>query len=49
MEENKLLAIYHRVMPHEPFEVVAQDLFHLVIEAQKHSPNQKRSLYLDIK
>jgi hypothetical protein len=48
MEENKLLSIYHRVMSHEPFEAVAQDLFQLVAEAQKHSPNQKRSLYLDI-
>lgn len=48
MEENKLLAIYHRVMSHEPFEAVAPDLFQLVVETQKRSPNQKRALYLDI-
>jgi len=42
------VAIYHNIHRHEGFEHSAQTIFKLVQEAQKHYPNQKRSLYVDI-
>lgn len=47
MSENKI-AIYHRVMRRESFEVAAKDLFNLLINAQKQAPDQPRGLYVDI-
>lgn len=42
------IAIYHRVMKRENFEVAAKDLFRLLVNAQKQSPDQPRVLYVDI-
>lgn len=42
------IAIYHRVMKRENFEVAAKDLFRLLVNAQKQSPDQPRVLYVYI-
>ena len=39
------IAIYHRVMKRENFEVAAKDLFRLLVNAQKQSPDQPRVLH----
>lgn len=46
--EKKAVALYHRIMRRENFEVAAHDLFKLLTNAQKNSPNIPRILYLDI-
>lgn len=46
--EEKAVALYHRIMRRENFEVAAKDLFRLLINAQKNCPNAPRILYLDI-
>lgn len=42
------IAIYHRVMKRENFEVAAKALFRLLVNAQKQAPDQPRGLYVDI-
>lgn len=42
------VALYHVIYKHEGFEESAQNLFKLVQNAQRRSPNKKRILYLDI-
>jgi len=46
--EEKLIALYHRVMKRENFETAAKDLFDLLISTQKKFPNKPRVLYVDI-
>ncbi|MCL2588626.1 MAG: DUF5677 domain-containing protein [Oscillospiraceae bacterium] len=46
--EEKCIALYHRIMRRENFEVAAKDLFYLLISAQTKNPNQPRILYVDI-
>ena len=41
------IAIYHRVMKRENFEVAAKDIFRLLVNEQKQSPDQPRVLYVD--
>ena len=48
MKELENIALYHRVMRRENFEKAAQDLFKLLVDAQKKVPNKPRTLYLDI-
>jgi hypothetical protein len=43
-----LIALYHRVYRHEPFEKAAQDIFEIVRHAQREFPGKPRALYLDI-
>lgn len=43
-----VVALYHNIYRREGFEESAQTLFKLVQEAQKHYPDKKRVLYLDI-
>ena len=40
--------IYHRVMKRENFEKAANDIYDLLVEAQKKYPDSPRVLYLDI-
>lgn len=42
------IAIYHRIMKRENFEVAAKDLFRLLKEAQRNEPDKARILYVDI-
>jgi HNH endonuclease len=42
------ILLYHRIFPREGFEKSANVLIELVYGAQKHNPNQKRLLFLDI-
>lgn len=42
------IAIYHRVMRRENFEKAAQDIFSLLVQAQKEHPDNPRALYVDI-
>jgi hypothetical protein len=42
------VALYHVIYKHEGFEESAQNLFKLVQNAQRRSPNKNRILYLDI-
>ena len=42
------VALYHVIYKHEGFEESAQNLFKLVQNAQRRSPDKKRMLYLDI-
>ncbi len=42
------MMLYHRVFPTERFEKSAKILLELVCNTQKHAPNQKRILWLDI-
>jgi|GEM_PF-470096 len=46
--EEKLIALYHRVMKHENFETAAKDLLDLLISTQKGFPNKSRALYVYI-
>lgn len=46
--EEKAIALYHRIMKRENFETAAQDLFQLLVNAQKREPNKPRILYVDI-
>lgn len=46
--KDKSICLYHRVMRRENFEVAANDLFKLLLSAQKTYPNKTRVLYLDI-
>ncbi len=48
MLKNKGIALYHYIYEHEDFNTTAQILFNLLKNCQKHNPNQKRFLYLDI-
>ena len=45
---NKRIAIYHRVMKRETFEVAAKDLFTLIQSTQKTSPGKlvKKEYYM---
>lgn len=45
---EKAIALYHRIMKRENFETAAQDLFQLLVNAQKREPNKPRILYVDI-
>jgi len=47
MDENRI-ALYHRIMRRENFEVAANDLFKLLVSTQKRFPNKSRVLYVDI-
>ena len=42
------VAVYHRIMRREGFEVTAKVLVELTKDAQKANPNEPRALYLDI-
>lgn len=46
--KDKSICLYHRVMRRENFEVAANDLFKLLLSAQKTYANKTRVLYLDI-
>lgn len=46
--DDELVAIYHYIYANESFETATKHLFELVQNAQHHSPDKKRRLYLDI-
>ena len=46
--EEKRVALYHRIMRRETFEVAAKALFQMLVLAQEMNPNQPRVLYVDI-
>lgn len=46
--ERKKIAIYHRIMNRENFEVAARDLLTLIYNTQLRAPGQERILYVDI-
>lgn len=46
--QEKRICLYHRIMRRENFETAANDLFSMVLNAQKKFPNKPRVLYLDI-
>lgn len=45
---DEKIAIYHRIMKRETFEVAAKDLLSLIQKAEKNSPGKERILYVDI-
>ena len=46
--KEKGICLYHRIMRRENFETAANDLFHLLRNAQEAYPDKARILYLDI-
>jgi hypothetical protein len=46
--DDRGVALYHVVLPHEGFEESARALFRLVHRAQETKPGQRRMLFLDI-
>ncbi len=46
--KEKNVCLYHRIMRRENFETAANDLFHLLQNAQAAYPDKARILYLDI-
>jgi len=47
-KEEKMVAIYHRVMRRENFETAANDIYNLIKGAQESQPDKPRKLFLDI-
>jgi hypothetical protein len=47
-EDDRDVALYHIIYPHEGFEESARALFGLVRRAQEVRPGKRRVLYLDI-
>jgi hypothetical protein len=45
---NQKVALYHLVFADENFETAVEHIFSVVQAAQKHNPNMKRYLFLDI-
>lgn len=47
-KEEKMIAIYHRIMKRENFETAANDIYNLIKHEQEVDPDKPRKLYLDI-